>query len=201
MNASLDLSAHDFEKVMNHPDDPEELHLFDFSEGYDPEHIRLKDWGIGKYNEKRRGMYLAPQYASVRNIHMGIDLWSDAGEPVFSFYHGTVAYMQDNDQEGDYGPTIVIRYRFDDLHLFALYGHLSRSSLSVVSVGDRVRRGQQIGSLGSGEVNGGWVPHLHFQLSLEDPGEADMPGVVAEEQHEEALKIYPDPRLVLGDLY
>lgn len=201
MTFNPDLSSYDFARVMNYPRDPDKLHLFDLSEGYEPEFIRSKRWGIGKYNEKRRGMYLAPQYYSVRNIHMGIDLWSNAGKAVFSFYEGTVVYMRDNAQKGDYGPTIVIRYELNDCPLYALYGHLTRNALAMVSVGEHVQRGQRIGAVGSEKVNGGWAPHLHFQLSLEDPGEADMPGVVAEEEHESALETYPDPRLVLGELY
>ena len=49
--------------------------------------------------------------------------------------------------------------------------------------------------------NGGWEPHLHFQLSYQEPETHDMPGVVAPSDREEALQIYPDPRLVLGTLY
>ena len=54
---------------------------------------------------------------------------------------------------------------------------------------------------GSEEVNGGWPPHVHFQLSLKEPETHDMPGVVEQEARESALEIYPDPRLVLGLLY
>ncbi|SMO80667.1 Peptidase family M23 [Fodinibius sediminis] len=183
---------------MNYPD---EMYLFDFTSGYNPGFVRSKRWGIGRYNEKRAGMYVAAQYCNKRNIHMGIDIWTEAGAPVFSFANGTVAYLQDNNKRGDYGPTIIIAYDLDGTQLFALYGHLSRSSLERWSAGDRVQRGQQIGALGSREENGGWVPHLHFQLSVRDPGEADMPGVVSEERREEALRLYPDPRRILGELY
>ena len=52
--------------------------------------------------------------------------------------------------------------------------------------------------MGSEEENGGWPPHVHFQLSLIEPEECDLPGVVSEENHDIALKIFPDPRMVLG---
>lgn len=42
---------------------------------------------------------------------------------------------------------------------------------------------------------------VHFQLSLLEPETHDMPGVVASSQHAESLRIYPDPRMVLGPLY
>ncbi|MGD8428606.1 MAG: peptidoglycan DD-metalloendopeptidase family protein [Balneolaceae bacterium] len=191
-------SGYDFAKVMHYPN---ALYIFDLSEGYDPEFIRQKGWGVGKYNEKRPGMYDTSLFDDGRDIHMAIDIWANAGEPVFSFAHGKVVYRRDNDSEGNYGPTIVVKYKLDQTDFFALYGHLSRESLRMISIGQEVQKGQKIADLGDDSVNGGWVPHLHFQLSIEDPGEADMPGVVTEAQREEALKTYPDPRLVLGDLY
>jgi murein DD-endopeptidase MepM/ murein hydrolase activator NlpD len=140
-----------FARIMDYPD---EMFVFDFTEGYDPEFIRSKEWGIGRYNEKRNNMYVAPQYQSRRNIHMGIDIWTRAGASVYSFYEGKVAYMRDNDQPGDYGPTIVIRYSIEETTLFALYGHLSNESLDNIKVGTKVSTGQHIADLGSSEVNG-----------------------------------------------
>lgn len=197
----LDFSNHNFAKVMDYPDDPEELYIFDFTDNYDQETIRGYNWGIGRYNEKRFNMYNMPLFNDKRYIHIGIDIWTKAGEPVFSFDDGIVVYMQDNNKAGDYGPTIVVKYELENSSLYALYGHLSRESLEMVTVGDQVKKGQQIAELGSLEVNGGWEPHLHFQLSVQDPGEADMPGVVAEENREIALQKYPDPRKIFGDLY
>lgn len=194
----LEFSNTHFARIMDYPD---EMFVFDFTKGYDPEFIRSKKWGVGRYNEKRSEMYVTPQYQSRRNIHMGIDIWTKAGADVYSFYEGEVAYMRDNNQPGDYGPTIVVKYSIEETTLFALYGHLSKKSFEKISVGKSISAGQQIGKLGSEDINGGWVPHLHFQLSVEDPGEADMPGVVGEENHEKALSTYPDPRTVLGPLY
>ena len=56
-------------------------------------------------------------------------------------------------------------------------------------------------TVGNNTENGGWPPHVHFQLSLIEPKTCDLPGVVSEKNHEMALKIFPDPRLVLGNLY
>lgn len=183
---------------MNYPD---EMYVFDLSDTYDPEFIASKEWAVGKYNEQRRVMYDAPQYEGKRNIHIGMDIWTAKGANVYSFADGTVAYMEDHRQEGNYGPTIVMRHQLEGVELFALYGHLSRESLEMVNVGQSIRAGQKIAEIGSEEVNGGWAPHLHFQLGVKDPGKADMPGVVAEQDREAAVELYPDPRLVLGALY
>lgn len=192
------LSTFNFAPVMDYPED---LYVFDLSNNYDPDFIATKSWAIGKYNEKRFHMYTAEQYEGRRNVHMGIDIWAASGSPVFSFYEATIAYMHDHCQKGNYGPTLVLKYRLDNRHLFALYGHLGKSCLKEREIGENIDKGQRIAELGSKEVNGGWMPHLHFQLCWEDPGEADMPGVVADESREQALKTYPDPRIVLGDLY
>lgn len=180
---------------------PPKMKVFDLSESYDPDYIRSFKWGIGKYNEKRRNMYNTPQYEGSRNIHMAIDIWTAAGSPVYAFDDGVIAYFQDNNRPGDYGPTIVTKHRLGGETIYALYGHLSKESLEQIEMGQMVQKGEQIATIGAEEVNGGWAPHLHFQLLIKDPGEADMPGVVSDEDHEQALNDFPDPRIVLGELY
>ena len=181
-------------------DYPPEMKVFDLSHGYDPDYIRSFDWGIGKYNEKRRGMYTTDLYADGRNIHMGIDIWTKTGASVYAFDKGKVMYKQDRDQAGDYGPTIVTVHQIKGRALYALFGHLSKESLQQVTIGQSVVKGETIATIGSQMVNGGWAPHLHFQLTWDDPGEANMPGVVTEENREEALQKYPNPLMVLGNI-
>ena len=187
-----------FAPVMDYPN---KLQRVDLSQGIDEGKLAATEWGAGGYNEKRKGMYLAPHFEGKRYIHMGIDIWAKAGEPVFVFYEGKVAYARDNDRQGDYGGTIVTVHNIGGKDLYALYGHLSKSSPGMVQKGQKISAGDKIGVLGAKEENGGWIPHLHFQLSWQDPGEADMPGVVSDENHEQALEIYPDPKLVLGNLF
>ena len=55
--------------------------------------------------------------------------------------------------------------------------------------------------MGDKHENGGWEPHLHFQLSLIEPTTHDMPGVVNPKNRDAALQNYPDPRLVMGSIY
>jgi murein DD-endopeptidase MepM/ murein hydrolase activator NlpD len=188
--------------VMNLPDDYE---VFDFSEGYDPDQmtqfVNSGGWGVGGYSEKRKNMYLAPQYENRRNIHMGIDIWAKAGEPVYSPLDGVVAYVADHAQEGNYGGTLVLKHRVESTTYYALYGHLSPESLQDLMPGQNVYGGEKVGELGCEKENGNWPPHLHYQISTKDPGEADMPGVVSDEELENALKIYPDPRILIGDIY
>lgn len=193
-----DFTRFEFAPVM---DMDERTEAVDLSGGYDPRYLAGIACGVGGYNEKRNGMYRSPIYSDGRDVHMGVDIWKPAGSPVYAVYQGQVRYVRDNDNAGDYGPTVVTRHELDGVELFALYGHLSRASLEKVYEGMPVERGDRLGVLGTEEENGGWVPHLHFQLSWQDPGRADMPGVVAEHDRWQALRIYPDPRTVLGPIY
>ena len=204
--------------------------VLDLTKGYEPQAISLDPPSIGRYNEHRRRMYTTGLFKGVRNIHMGIDIWVPEGTPVCSFADGRVLFFRDNDNPGDYGPTIVTEHRVrlgphppetkhlpgakhppestnppESIHppesIYALYGHLSRKSLENVTEGMLLEAGQPFAEVGGAHENGGWVPHLHFQLSRERPPVPDLPGVVAPEDHEHALRMYPDPQLVLGRLY
>lgn len=171
--------------------------------------------GVGRYLDKRPGLYTQPLFSDAgvqRDVHMGIDLFAAAGTPVFAFADGRIAWTGYQEQPGDYGFVLVTEHFLPmpahfgvgtrpTLHLFALYGHLSRRDHAGWSRGRALRAGDRLGWLGEMHENGGWVPHLHFQLSLLDPGQPDMPGVVADAQVALASLVFPDPRLVLGPLY
>lgn len=180
---------------------PEDHAVFDLSEGYDPlkitKFVMSGGWAVGGYNEKRGDMYLAPQYDSRRNVHMGIDIWARPGELVYAAFDGFVAYKAHLDEEGNYGGTLVLKHSYEGKELFALYGHLAFDSLASLAEGRKVKAGEKVGRLGDETENGNWPPHLHYQLSWNDPGEADMPGVVSEEEREAALQVYPDPAMLL----
>ncbi len=184
---------------------PEKYEVFDLSETYDPDLIEKfiisGKRAVGGYLENRKNMYLAPQYQNKRNVHMGIDFWAPAGEPVYAAFTGEVVYTRNNAETGNYGPTIVLRQIAGEMEMFALYGHLSVDSLTQSSVGQKVNPGDIIGWLGNYDENGKWPPHLHYQVSFEDPGEADMPGVVSPDDVKKAAKLYPDPRIFIGDIY
>lgn len=186
--------------VMNY-DQPLPLPAIDLRHGYNHDENAPQFTGAGGYLEFRREMYVSPLYAGERFIHMGVDIWGPAGEPVYAFADGTIWGVRNNDKHLDYGPTIVTHHIIGNQSLYALYGHLSLASLEDVSEGQKIQAGQAIGKLGSREVNGGWIPHLHFQLANETPAAPDMPGVVSPDELEAAVRRHPDPRIVLGPVY
>lgn len=187
-----------FSPVMDY-DSP--LPAINLSDGYNhhPEAPELQ--GAGGYMEYRRNMYTSPLFAGKRYIHMGVDIWGPAGAAVYAFADGIIWGFRDNNTLLNYGPTIVTRHSFGEYYIYALYGHLSRNSLDMIHEGREIKAGQRIGELGGRDENGGWIPHLHFQISGTEPVEPDMPGVVGPDELEEAVKKYPDPRMVLGPIY
>ncbi len=80
-----------------------------------------------------------------------------------------------------------------------LYGHLSRSTLEHLSVGQSLAAGEVLAEVGDLQENGGWPPHLHFQIINDDPGDTgDYPGVAAPSERARFLELCPDPNLILG---
>ncbi len=194
----MDFKAFEFSQVVDLPSDYE---VYDFSQGYDPNRKLKSKFGVGKYNEKRPTMYSHSQYKGERNIHMGIDIAAPVNTPVKSFYNGIIHGFANNSTPGDYGYTLIVEYKIQSKKLYALYGHLSEKSVATKVIGQEVDSAEIIAWVGDRSENGGWNPHLHFQLSWVKPKKIDMAGVVSEVDRDKALEIYPDPQLVLGELY
>ena len=141
-----------------------------------------------------------------RTIHLGVDLFQPAGRPIFAPLAGRIHSLADNAEIGDYGPTILLEHRLPEpdehgreILFYSLYGHLSRESLAGKTVGQPIAQGEQLGTLGDVDVNGGWAPHLHFQLMLDDLGRrGEFPGVAAPSERAAWLGLCPDPNLLFG---
>lgn len=161
-----------------------------------------KKYGIGGYLEKRaiyrRSEVFATESADFRNIHLGVDIWTDAGAPIFAPFSGKVHSFQDNAGFGNYGPTIILTHEIEGKKLYSLYGHLSFKDLENLQVGQEFKAGELLCHVGPFPENGDWPPHLHFQL-MWDLGEnwGDYPGVAAEKNLEFYKENCPDPNLIL----
>jgi len=158
--------------------------------------------GIGRYNEARL-LYTSDVFKSNdgerRTIHIGIDLFMKAGSPVFAPLDGVIHSVANNAAPLDYGPAIIVQHEADEVKFFTLYGHLSEDSLAGLHPGKPVKRGNHIASIGAPPTNGGWPPHLHFQIICDMLGmQGDFPGVAPASQREVWLSICPDPNLILG---
>ncbi|MFD0763388.1 peptidoglycan DD-metalloendopeptidase family protein [Mucilaginibacter lutimaris] len=158
-------------------------------------------YGIGGYMEHRTIYNRSPLFNTddePRRLHLGLDIWGDAGTPVYAPLDGTVHSFADNDNFGDYGPTIMLQHNLDGLTLCSLYGHLNRTSLANLQVGQAISKNQQIATFGNAAENGHWPPHLHFQLMLNiGDAKGDYPGVGQYSRRAEYLANIPDPELIL----
>ena len=159
------------------------------------------EYSVGKYDEVRPNLYNTNLFGGTRNIHMGIDIGGPVGTPCMAFMEGEISHCGYNPEPGDYGNVVITKHDIGGTAIWALYGHMDAGSVEGKSVGQKVSAGEVIAWFGAHHENGGWEPHLHFQLSLVEPETHDLPGVVASEDREQALLDYPDPRLVLGPLY
>ena len=158
-------------------------------------------YGIGGYMENRT-IYARSAHFDTddepRRLHLGVDIWAAAGTPVYCPLAGIVHSFQNNNNFGDYGPTIILEHNLVGLTLYTLYGHLSRESLVGLSLGQPIGRNQRIATFGAFDENGQWPPHLHFQLMFDIEGkQGDFPGVCRYSEKEKYLKNIPDPQLIL----
>ena len=135
---------------------------------------------------------------SQRNIHLGIDLWTKKDTKVLAVLDGRIHSFKNNQNYGDYGPTIIIEHNFSDKKFFSLYGHLSIQSIEKNKVGTKVNQGDCIGFLGDASVNGDYAPHLHFQIIIDiENNFGDYPGVASKQNIEFYKKNCPNPNFLL----
>jgi len=158
--------------------------------------------GIGRYNEDRVLYRHSPLFdgtAERRSIHLGIDLFVVEGTEIMAPLPALVHSLADNAGLGDYGPTVILKHELDGLTFFTLYGHLSRDTLPSLKLNQRLAAGETLGAVGDVNENGGWPPHLHFQIICEEPPQGgDFPGVAAPSERERYVELCPDPNLILG---
>ena len=103
-------------------------------------------------------------FTGLRKFHNGIDIANQRGTPVVAAMSGTVVKAGYN---GNYGRYLILRHA-DGFQ--TLYAHLDQA---LVTVGDRIRQGQQVGEMGNTGYSS--ADHLHFSIFLNgahvDPSE------------------------------
>ncbi|MET7932486.1 peptidoglycan DD-metalloendopeptidase family protein [Streptomyces sp. NPDC005322] len=129
-----------------------------------------KDWQM----PLKKGTYqIGTRYKERGNMwslgyHTGLDLVAPAGTPIYAPADGTVTKAGPG---GSYGNETEIRHKGGTV---TLYAHQTKI---MVSAGQSVKRGDQIGTVGAtGNVTG---PHLHWEVRL--PG-VDNPFVAGQDQ-------------------
>lgn len=174
-----------------------------FSQWVDNKRINSgSKFGIGGYDEYREIYGVSSHFDTdeePRRLHLGIDIWGPAGTAIYAPITGIIHSFKNNDNFGDYGPTIILKHNIEGFVFHSLYGHLSVNSLNGLKEGMSIAAGQKIAELGDYTVNGGWPPHLHFQLIIDLEGNVgDYPGVCKLSEREKYLANCPDPALLLA---
>jgi len=173
--------------------------------------------GIGRYDEVR-WWYPGEAFRTARDgpdewrtVHLGIDLFAPPGTPVHTPLAGTVVSVRDNAGRLDYGPTVIVEHELpagtetgeggpeSTVRFRTLYGHLGPETLDALEPGRPLAAGERIGWIGAPPRNGGWAPHLHFQI-LVDPldHEGTFPGVAAPDERTVWRSLSPDPSTLLA---
>jgi murein DD-endopeptidase MepM/ murein hydrolase activator NlpD len=158
--------------------------------------------GLGGYLENRVVYRRSPHFADAtepRSLHLGVDVWVPAGTPVAAPLPGVVHSLADNNNFGDYGPTVILEHTLGGCAFFSLYGHLTRTDLLGLQPGQALAQGQIFAHVGPYPENGDWPPHLHFQLIADMQGRwGDFPGVAPPSEYAYWAALCPDAMLILN---
>lgn len=126
-----------------------------------PTNMRMSPDSMGKWGHPLAGkLHVNEDYGprthpvtGKKGFHTGEDLRATAGTPVYAVGDGVVNKAGNG---GAYGNQVVLGLGGG---LASMYGHLSKFA---VKPGQRVRKGQVIGYVGSTGLSTG--PHLHYEV-------------------------------------
>ncbi|MBY6135623.1 aminotransferase class III-fold pyridoxal phosphate-dependent enzyme [Nocardioides marinus] len=161
---------------------------------------------LGYYHEPRL-IYAEPAFrkgpwkaSNRRTVHLAVDAFAPAGTPMYAPLRGEVFVAENRSGHLDYGGVIILRHETPAGDPFyTLYGHLDPEFLDRLKPGDVVEQGAEFCRLGAPEQNGGWAPHVHFQLALSTDGiEADWPGVGDPDEMYLWRALCPNPAALLN---
>ena len=139
-----------------------------------------------------------------RTMHLGLDVWLPAQTAIHAPMAGRVVGLHNNDFKRDYGPTVILQHSYTTAGgvtdvFYTLYGHLSQATLDLLQLGDEVALGQLLAWTGESHENGGWSPHLHFQIIHDLLGrEHDFPGACTPNHLPIMQSLCPDPKDLFG---
>ena len=158
--------------------------------------------GYGGYLEERDFYERSEVFKNedeFRSIHLGVDIWTCAEKAVYAPVDCEVHSFANNDNQNDYGATIILKGEWNNEIYHFLYGHLSLHSLNHIKKKTSYNKGEVIGWLGNKTENGGWPPHLHFQLIKNLQGKkGDYIGVCAKKDIDFYATNCPNPMQIIN---
>jgi murein DD-endopeptidase MepM/ murein hydrolase activator NlpD len=152
----------------------------------------------GEAEARQRDVESHIRDAEPRRLHLGMDIWGPAGTKVMSPIAGIIHSFAFNNNDSDYGATLILTHNLEGIGFHTLFGHLSLNSLKNLHEGKNISAGEVIGEFGMRFENGNWPPHLHFQLIRDMQGwKGDYPGVCKFSERTQWLENCPDPDWML----
>lgn len=161
---------------------------------------------LGYYHEPRL-IYAEPTFrkgpykaSDRRTVHLAVDGFAPADTPLYAPLRGEVFIVENRDTHLDYGGVIILRHETPDGdEFYTLYGHLNPECCTRLRPGDVVEKGVEFCRLGDASQNGGWAPHVHFQLAMTTKGiESDWPGVGDPDEMYLWRAVCPNPAALLN---
>lgn len=187
------------------PRDPLQFNISDLTKAVS-DALEGREIGIGRYAEPRL-IYTSVEFrdgehpaSPRRTVHLGVDLFCPAGTAVHAPWGGIIHAVDVRSAALDYGGVVVIEHQTESgAAFYTLYGHLAHDVVQRLLPGQGIASGEVIAHLGTPEENGGWTPHLHFQLGLTDLGRGtDWPGVCDPNELAAWTALFPNPAALLN---
>jgi len=161
--------------------------------------------GIGPWGEDRP-VYTTEAFVSRmaagkrRSLHLGLDLFLDAGANVRAPLAGRVIDLYATDLPLDYGHAVLLQHDpVEGIRFYTLWGHLSAGTVHARHLGEVLEAGDVIGQLGRNTENGGWAPHLHLQILTYKPeSAADVIGAGEPDYKAVWAELFPNAATLAG---
>ncbi|QPC87602.1 aminotransferase class III-fold pyridoxal phosphate-dependent enzyme [Mesorhizobium sp. NBSH29] len=161
--------------------------------------------GLGPWGEERT-VYTSDIFRSrfvegVRRIHhLGLDLFMPAGTPLYTPLDAVVKSVEVEHDPLGYGCIVTLEHEPENCPAFVtLWGHMAHEAASRLTPGATLKAGTLVGYMGEPAENGGWAPHLHFQISTDTRLAArDILGVGEARYLDVWSELFPDASTLAG---
>jgi len=121
---------------------------------------------VGKYGEDRKKLFenfgIERFTKNGKTLHAGIDIFMPASSKVSLPEDAMLIESKKDSEIGGYGHYLI----YECTNAFLLFGHIYPKVN--LRVGEIYNKGEIIAQLANIEDNGGYLPHLHFQVLKKD---------------------------------
>jgi 4-aminobutyrate aminotransferase-like enzyme/Ser/Thr protein kinase RdoA (MazF antagonist) len=161
--------------------------------------------GVGPWGEART-VYTSDIFWSrfvegARRVHhLGLDLFMPSGTRVFTPLAATVKSVEIEEDPLGYGCLVALLHKPEGCPPFVtLWGHMAHEAMARLQPGQKLAAGALVGEMGAPAENGGWAPHLHFQISTDpDLTARDILGVGEARYLDVWAELFPDAATLAG---